>query len=196
MSEQDRSQQRVEQGHDPELAKIEAERKQNIAEQQEHKSPERSKAEQVAEQHEAGKEALERANSAEQEKRETAQTKEKSPAERRGSKVSKKDRETAYKTVMKDARKDMNPAEKAFSKTIHNPVVEKTSEAVGKTVARPNAILSGAIMATVVSLAVYLIAKRYGYTLSGSETIITFVIGWMLGIVFDFLRTMITGGRK
>ena len=84
---------------------------------------------------------------------------------------------------------------RTFSKVIHNPVVEKTSEVVGSTVARPNAILSGSVGAFILVLGVFLIARHYGYQLSGAETIVAFAIGWVVGIVYDFLRAMITGSR-
>jgi len=111
------------------------------------------------------------------------------PAQRRAkAKVS-------YKKTMKETQAQMKPAERTFSKVIHNPAVEKTSEVVGGTVARPNAILAGSAAAFVLTLAVYLFAKYYGYPLSGSETIAAFVVGWAVGLLIDYLRVMITGKR-
>ena len=89
----------------------------------------------------------------------------------------------------------MSAQSRAFSKVIHNPGVEKTSEALGSTVARPNAILSGAVFAFVLTLGVYLVARYYGYTLSGFESIGAFVLGWVIGIIYDFLKVMITGKK-
>jgi hypothetical protein len=45
-------------------------------------------------------------------------------------------------------------------------------------------------------LALYVFAKTLGFTLSGFETIGAFVIGWIIGILFDFLRAMITGKQS
>jgi len=118
-----------------------------------------------------------------------------SPAGRRHGVVSKKERKASYKKHMQQVQAELPPAQRAFSKIIHAPVVEKTSEVLGSTVARPNAILSGAIVAFVAVLAVYLVAKHYGYVLSGFETIGAFIAGWVLGIVYDFLRVMITGKK-
>ena len=118
-----------------------------------------------------------------------------SPAKRRHGVVSKKERNDSYKQHMKQIQADMKPTERAFSKVIHNPVVEKTSEVVGATVARPNAILSGAVVAFVLVLAVYLTAKYFGYPLSGFETIGAFIVGWVFGILYDFFKVMITGKK-
>ena len=101
----------------------------------------------------------------------------------------------SYKKTMKETQAHMKPAERTFSKVIHTPAVEKTSEVVGGTVARPNAILAGSVMAFIFTLALYLIAKYYGYPLSGTETIASFVVGWAVGILFDYLRVMITGKK-
>ena len=89
----------------------------------------------------------------------------------------------------------MPPTSRAFSRVIHNKAVEKTSEAVGATVARPNAILSGAVIAFLLTLAVYIVASRNGYPLSGFESIAAFIIGWAVGNLFDYLRVMITGKK-
>lgn len=117
-----------------------------------------------------------------------------SPAARRG-RVTKKERDASYKRTMKQVQEEMSPAERTFSKVIHNKTVEKTSEVVGATVARPNAMLSGAIAAFVITLVVYTIAKTIGYQLSGFESIGSFVIGWIIGMLFDYLRVLVTGKR-
>ncbi len=117
------------------------------------------------------------------------------PATRRHGVVSKKERNASYKHQMQRVQAELPPAQRAFSKVIHNPVVEKTSEAVGNTVARPNAILAGAMTAFFLVLAVYLVAKHLGYPLSGFETIGAFIVGWVLGVLYDFFRVMITGKK-
>jgi hypothetical protein len=117
-----------------------------------------------------------------------------SPAERRGP-IGKKERDVAFQSTMKEVRSQMSAPSRVFSKFIHNKAVEKTSEAVGSTVARPNALLTGAIFAFILTLAVYLVAKNLGYPLSGFETIAAFIFGWILGILFDFVKLMATGRK-
>lgn len=101
----------------------------------------------------------------------------------------------SYKKTMKETQAQMKPAERSFSKVIHNPAVEKTSEVVGATVARPNAILVGSFTALVFTLGLYLFARYYGYPLSGTETLAAFGLGWVVGLLFDYLRIMITGKK-
>ncbi len=140
-------------------------------------------------------EALERAKSIETERQPVAEERAPSPAERRTGGPSKKDREASFNATMTEVRTQMSAPSRTFSKVIHNKAVEKVSEATGNTIARPNAMLSGAIFAFLVTLAVYLVAKNIGYPLSGFESIGAFAIGWAIGLVYDFLKVMITGRR-
>lgn len=172
-----------------ELEKIREDALERKAEQLERKSPERS-VDNAKE--DAKREALEQATSREQEKKIEARPKD-NPERQRDRIASKAERKQAYTTIMTDARSQMSAPSRVFSKLIHNPAVEKTSEVIGSTVARPNAILAGSVSAFIIVLGVYLIAHFFGYPLSGSETIIAFVLGWIAGIVYDFLRVMITG---
>lgn len=105
-------------------------------------------------------------------------------------------RKESYKHTMQSVRSEMSAPARVFSKVIHNPVVERTSEVVGSTVARPNAILSGSVFAGLAVLGLYLTARHFGFGLQGSETIIAFVLGWLAGILFDILRGMFTGKRQ
>ena len=89
---------------------------------------------------------------------------------------------------MANIQKDMKPASRAFSKVIHNKVVEKTSDVVASTVARPNLIIAGGLGTLILCSAVYLIAKQYGYVLSGFEAIGTFILGWVIGAIIEFAR--------
>lgn len=127
----------------------------------------------------------------------TGAEKEKShaPTERRGS-ISKKQREKSYKQTMNQIQDELPISSRAFSRVIHNSIVEKTSDAIGNTVARPNALFAGAFVAFILTLLTYTIAKTIGYSLSGFETIAAFIIGWLIGITYDYLKVMISGKKS
>lgn len=137
-------------------------------------------------------EALEKAASVE---RAPAKVAERSPAERRRGPISRKERDASYKQTMKEVQSHMSPTQRVFSKFIHNKAVDQISEGLGNTVARPNAILSGAVAAFLFSLLTLLIAKHYGYRLSGFEAIGAFIVGWLIGILYDFFKVMISGKK-
>jgi len=142
------------------------------------------------------KEARERAASAEREKQPAEHDRQPSPAERRVGGPSKAEQKASFKATMTEVQSHMSAPSRTFSKVIHNPTVEKVSEVTGNTIARPNALLSGAIFAFLLTLAVYLVAKNIGYQLSGFESIGAFILGWIIGIVYDFLKVMVTGRQS
>jgi hypothetical protein len=154
----------------------------------------RSKLDHAAEKHEAkGDVHHDAVNKAES--KATIQSREaRSPAERR-SPITKHQREASFQAQLSTAQSDMHPAEKVFSKVIHNKTVEKVSDVAAASIARPNALLAGSIFAFIAVTAVYLVAKNYGYPLSGFETIGAFIVGWIAGVLYDYFRIMITGKK-
>jgi hypothetical protein len=173
-------------------SEVSLERQEKLAENQE-KGIESPRDADVAAEH-ARVEALETAISVEAGGKEKDRKSEPTTSTRRGT-ISKKQKEASFKRQMKEIQAQEPPVNRAFSKVIHNKVVEKTSDVVGSTVARPNAILSGAVTAFVLTLAVYVTAKIIGFQLSGFETIAAFIIGWIIGLVYDYLRVVITGKK-
>lgn len=130
-------------------------------------------------------EALELARTVEEEKPAEEESKETAPQQ---VSPTRDVRDASFKKTMQHIQKDMTPASRTFSKVIHNPVVDKTSEALGRTIARPNLILAGAIGTIILGSIVYFTAKHFGYVLSGFEAIATFIVGWAIGAVIEFAR--------
>lgn len=119
---------------------------------------------------------------------ETKQPKQESPT--------KKELDQNFESTMEDVRKDMSQASRTFSKIIHHPVVDKASDVVGKTIARPNLILAGALGTLILGSIVYFIAKRYGYVISGFEAIGTFILGWAIGGIVEFARVGFSNKKR
>jgi len=117
-----------------------------------------------------------------------------SSSPRRGP-INKSQRDKSYKHTMKQVQNELPAVSRAFSKVIHNKTIEKTSEVLGNTIARPNAILAGAFSAFILTLLTYTVAKTIGYALSGFETIAAFIVGWLIGIVYDYMRVLFTGKK-
>lgn len=174
-------------GANPELARNAGELEQSAGEVERSAAEKlERRAERAAErQHEklddARHEALEQAEASQ-----TAET-EKPVVSEAPRQITKADRTDSYRKTMKKMQSELSPASRTFSKVIHNPAVEKASEAIGSTVARPNLIIAGALGA-ISSVIVYFIARHYGYVLSGSETIILFGCGWVIGAIIEYAR--------
>lgn len=140
-------------------------------------------------------EALESAVSVEKASLSKEKTNTTPPATRRGA-INKRDLDATYKRTIQQVQTELSAPSRAFSKVIHTKVIEKTSDALASTIARPNAMLAGAVTAFIFTLVIYLVAKNYGYRLSGFETIGGFIAGWIVGLLFDYFRVMITGKRS
>ena len=99
---------------------------------------------------------------------------------------SKEYRELAFKQLMGKVRGHLTTSEKLGSKIIHQPVIEKAAELSGKTIARPSGVLLGSIFSFIASISTYFFAKQNGYDMSYGIFLASFVGGFMLGIVVEF----------
>ena len=100
--------------------------------------------------------------------------------------TTKADKTHSFNTIMHHARQNMSKPERTFSKLIHAPLVEKTSEALGKTVVRPSGIVRAPIDAFLCLLSIYSIAKFSVFELSGSEIPLLLSTGFILGLFVEW----------
>lgn len=138
-------------------------------------------------------EAIETAKSIESKSNKKAEER---PSTSRRGPIGKKQREKSFIQTMNQVQSTLPASGRIFSRIIHNEFVEKTSDVLGNTVARPDAILAGAFAAFILTLLTYTVAKTIGYSLSGFETIAAFIIGWLIGITYDYLRVLFTGKKS
>lgn len=86
-----------------------------------------------------------------------------------------------YRDTLTSLQRRLSPRSRTFSKVIHAPAVEKTSEALEKTVLRPSVTLGATWTALLVGLIFYFTAKHYGFRLSGSEMFVALIVGGLIG---------------
>jgi len=92
-----------------------------------------------------------------------------------------------YAHTMTTLQRHLKPTSRRFSRFIHRPAVEKVSESLERTVARPSVTAGATWTALVVGTLFYFTARRYGYALSGSEMILSFAVGAVLGLILEQL---------
>lgn len=105
------------------------------------------------------------------------------------------DKNASYWQTVHAMQRRLKPASRKFSKFIHNPSVEGASEIVGKTVLRPSVALGATSTALIVGAFFYLTAHRYGFVLSGSEFIVSMLVGGILGAILEFSAKTIRGKK-
>jgi hypothetical protein len=100
------------------------------------------------------------------------------------------DKQAAYDDTMRSMRRRLKPASRAFSKVIHAPIVEKTSEVAAKTVFRPSVTLGATFTALILTASLYATARYYGFAISGSEFIFSLILGGIAGFVLELIGRM------
>lgn len=94
-------------------------------------------------------------------------------------------KQSLYSQTLQGLQRSMSPAHRRFSKVIHNKAVEGTSEALEKSIMRPSIVLGASLTGFIGTLAMYLVAKRNGFELSGFEFIGFAAIGAVIGILSE-----------
>jgi hypothetical protein len=97
------------------------------------------------------------------------------------------DHQVNFKETMQSVQRRLSPVSRQFSRFIHAPTIEKTSEALENTVARPSVSAGTTITAVVVGSLFYFTAYHFGYMLSGSELLFSFIVGALIGILLEAL---------
>lgn len=101
----------------------------------------------------------------------------------------RKEKEQTYKHTLHSVQRELPTRfTRSFSKVIHQPLIEKTSEITGKTIFRPSLMLGATIGALLGGSIFYLLAKRYGFPISGSEFLLFGLVGGVLGLAGEGLR--------
>jgi hypothetical protein len=102
-----------------------------------------------------------------------------------------------YTQTLASLQRRLTPAGRTFSRVIHNPVVEKASEALETTIARPSIMAGSTWTALIIGSVFYFTARRYGYNLSGSEIDVSFLLGAAIGLILEWLwRTVLRRPKR
>ena len=102
----------------------------------------------------------------------------------------------AYTDALKSIRRQLPWYHRLMSTVTHAPVLSQISAFFALFAARPRPLTYGAIAAAAGTALIYATAKYYGYTLSGSESIIFFGIGWTIGMITDYATFLFYGSSK
>lgn len=93
----------------------------------------------------------------------------------------------ALQRVLTRTRKRLNPADKAISRLIHQPVVDAISSGAEKTIARPTGFLFGSIIAFLGSLYLLYSARHYGFRYNFLIIVMLFAAGYVIGVCIEVI---------
>lgn len=97
----------------------------------------------------------------------------------------------SYKQTMQRVEAKLSAPQRAFSKVINNPTVDRTSAVVGRTVARPSGIIGAGVIATLGMISLLYYANKIGFEVSAFSYILLLGFGWVLGLLVEFLYRMV-----
>ena len=91
----------------------------------------------------------------------------------------------ALKQNLKKIQTHLPAYQRQFSKFIHKPIVEKVSEGVGATAARPSGLLFAGIFSFIASLVVLTICRYYGYEYNYLVGLVSLGGGFVVGLILE-----------
>jgi hypothetical protein len=91
----------------------------------------------------------------------------------------------ALQQNLRKVQRKLPAPERAFSKVIHQPIVEQISDVTSETIARPSGILVGGLFSVIGSLGVLVICRYYGYEYNFLIGLVAFVGGFICGISLE-----------
>lgn len=100
-----------------------------------------------------------------------------------------------YKRSLKMIQSNLNLPDRTLSRIVHQPAVERVSNGLAKTVARPSAFLGGSMGALIGSAGLLYISKHNGFTYNYAVFLLLFVGGFFAGALVETLWKL-TIGRK
>lgn len=109
--------------------------------------------------------------------------------------VHKELKDSSYKQTLRHIQTKLRGSDKVLSRAMHQPVVEKLSNAGAKTIARPSGVLGGGFMALIGSSVLLYMTKHYGFEYNFTIFFLLFVTGFLAGLVLEGLLRLVRRKR-
>lgn len=105
-------------------------------------------------------------------------------------------KDLTFNRTLVRVRKHLKAPDKILSKLIHNPFIDKASEATSRTVARPSGFLGGGIMALIGTSILLYLTKKYGYEFNYLAFLLLFATGFMVGLLLEIIVKLLRKKRS
>lgn len=106
-----------------------------------------------------------------------------------------KARSASFKKTLNTVQAAMPQYQRTFSRFLHFRPIEVISDILASIIFRPYATAFGVIIATIYMLLSYVYSLYVGFPFSGPEVLVVFLVGWIIGLLFELFRIMISGKR-
>lgn len=88
-------------------------------------------------------------------------------------------------------RRRLSTPEKALSRVVHQPAIDKISQMTSQTVARPSGLLGGGVVALFGSFFLLYIAKHYGFEYNFLAFFALFIGGYFAGLLVEICLRLV-----
>lgn len=95
---------------------------------------------------------------------------------------------TTQSTTLEDIQRHMSTPRRLCSKILHASPIDYLLEILSRTLFLPYAVIGAALGASITLSLSYFIAFYAGYTLTGAESYIGLLPGWIIGLFVDFIK--------
>ena len=102
--------------------------------------------------------------------------------------ITRADKEHTYNVTMSHTQNRLPAISKAFSRILHQPLIDNASEVLAGTIARPSGILGAGVFAFIGLALMLFFARHNGFALSGFEFLLFIIVGWILGVFIEMLN--------
>jgi hypothetical protein len=110
--------------------------------------------------------------------------------------INKQLKDMAYSRALTRVQKRLSAPGRVFSKLVHSAALDRPSEAIGKTVARPSGMLGGAFSALIGTSILLWVTRHYGYEYNYLAVILLFVCGMAFGLAAEGIFKAIKRSRS
>jgi len=105
--------------------------------------------------------------------------------------INKQLKDMAYSRALTRTRKHLSAPSRLLSTIVHSKALDRPSEAIGKTIARPSSMLGGAFVALVGTSLLLWITKKQGYEYNYLAVIVFFAGGMIVGLALESLYRLV-----
>ncbi len=100
------------------------------------------------------------------------------------------DKKPSYHKMILNIESKLTFSEKMFSRIINLTFINTLSEVIGFVLARPNSILCGSLLSLFATSVLYIFSIINSFYITGSEAVIAFMLGWIVGIIIDCIKAI------
>lgn len=104
-------------------------------------------------------------------------------------------KQVAFRQTLQSVQSRLSGAERLLSKLVHNQTADMVSNIAARSIARPAGILGSGVVGLLGSSVLLYLSKEFGYAYNYFSFLALMVVGYVFGVVFEFIIRAIKNRR-